>query len=147
MSSPLHHDVEQALTDLRTQQERIRAIGRSLVTAQTTAQSKDKTVEATVNSQGALLTLKFRGERYRDLPPAELGAKIVEVVRDAQTKSQVAAAAALSEFIPQGMPMGFAEAEFDFDAMFDEAVERAKQPLFPGDVPMPADTNGDAHAK
>lgn len=133
MSNPLRYDAENALAELRAQQAKIKAAGHALATAETTASSKDKTVEATVNSQGRLLGLKFRGDRYRDLAPAELASKIVEVVRQAQADASAAATAAFAGLLPGVLPDLNAEDGFDFDAMFDEAVEKAKQPMFPGD--------------
>ncbi|TQS40622.1 YbaB/EbfC family nucleoid-associated protein [Cryptosporangium phraense] len=133
MSDPLRYDAENALAELRAQQAKIKAAGHALATAEATASSKDKMIEATVNSQGRLIGLKLRGDRYRDLAPAELANKIVEVVAQAQTDAAAAATAAFAGLLPGIMPDLSTEGGFDFDAMFDEAVEKAKQPMFPGD--------------
>lgn len=139
MTNPLRYDAENALAELRAQQARIKAAGHALAIAETTASSKDKTIEATVNSQGRLIGMRFRGDRYRDLAPAELASRIVEVVRQAQTDASTAATAAFSGLLPGILPDLNAEDGFDFDAMFDEAVEKAKQPLFPGDDDLVVD--------
>ena len=133
MTNPLRYDATSALAELRAQQAKIKAAGSALAIAETTATSKDKTIEATVNAQGRLLGLKFRGERYRDLAPAELANKVVEVVRQAQSDAATAAMAAFAGLLPGGMPDLNTEGGFDFDAMFDDAVEKAQQPMFPGD--------------
>ena len=145
MSEPLRYDAENALAELRAQQAKIKQAGHALATAETTASAKDKTIEATVNSQGRLIGLKFRGDRYRDLAPAELATKVVEVVRQAQTEASAAATAAFAGLLPGILPDLSADDGFDFDAMFDEAVEKAEQPMFPGDDGLVADQkNGDA---
>lgn len=133
MTNPLRYDAENALAELRASQAKIKAAGHALATTETTAVSKDKTIEATVNSQGRLLGLKFRGDRYRDLAPAELASKIAEVVRQAQSEAATAATAAFAGLLPGIMPDLSPDSGFDFDAMFDDAVDKARQPMFPGD--------------
>ncbi|GAA0239542.1 YbaB/EbfC family nucleoid-associated protein [Cryptosporangium japonicum] len=144
MTNPLRYDAENALAELRAQQAKIKAAGHALATAETSASSKDKMIEATVNAQGRLIGLKFRGDRYRDLAPGELANKIVEVVGQAQTDASKAATAAFAGLLPGIMPDLSADGGFDFDAMFDDAVEKAKQPMFPGDDGLvPGQENGE----
>ncbi|SDM43672.1 YbaB/EbfC DNA-binding family protein [Streptomyces sp. cf386] len=58
-----------------------------------TAESKDRSMSVTVNAQGRITDVKFRGTAYRSLPPAGLAALILETVTAAQLGLQREAAA------------------------------------------------------
>jgi DNA-binding protein YbaB len=125
MDSLPEFNLDDAIVDLRAEQERIKAATEHMSTITGSAVSKDRVVTATVDSQGRLVDLKLAGTRYRKLAPAELTASIVATVRQAQEDAAGAAATALSGLLPEGLglPVG---GELDLDAMFDAAVNAAK---------------------
>lgn len=128
MFAPLHNEMTSALSELRAQQEKIAdAVGR-LQEVTTTSSTKDNTVSATVDGQGKLVELSFRGRRWRDLAPKELAAKIVEVVTDAQGKAFAATAGVMSDLVPAGMDIQrLREVGPDLESMFDDAIEEARR--------------------
>jgi len=136
MSTPLQQQMETALTDLRAQQTRIQAASEQLAKTAGTAQSKDRSVEAVVDNQGKLTSLKLNGTGYRKLAPAELAARIVETVRAAQDAACRQAFASLAGLMPAGFDAPFgpaapaADGSWDIDAMFAAAARAVQEPLF-----------------
>lgn len=128
MSSPLFNQMENALADLREQQERIRQAQERAEQETTTVSSKDRSISATVDHRQRLTGLKFSGTRYRTMAPAELASKIVELVRQAQDEANQKSIAVYSAMAPAGFGSALTEmvnGEFDLDEMFDEAVREA----------------------
>jgi DNA-binding protein YbaB len=128
MFAPLHNEMTSALSELRAQQEKIAdAVGR-LQEVTTTSSTKDNMVSATVDGQGKLVELSFRGRRWRDLAPKELAAKIVEVVTDAQGKAFATTAGVMSDLVPAGMDIErLREVGPDLESMFDDAIDEARR--------------------
>jgi DNA-binding protein YbaB len=128
MFAPLHNEMTSALSELRAQQEKIAdAVGR-LQEVTTTSSTKDNMVSATVDGQGKLVELSFRGRRWRDLAPKELAAKIVEVVTDAQGKAFAATAGVMSDLVPAGLDIErLREVGPDLESMFDDAMKEARR--------------------
>lgn len=128
MFAPLHNEMTSALSELRAQQEKIaEAVGR-LKEVTTTSSTKDNMVSATVDGQGKLVELSFRGRRWRDLAPKEFAAKIVEVVTDAQSKAFATTAGVMSDLVPAGMDIErLREVGPDLESMFDDAIEEARR--------------------
>jgi DNA-binding protein YbaB len=118
------YDLNEAIVDLRAEQARIQAATEEMSSITGSAVSKDRMVTATVDSQGRLVDLKLEGTRYRKLPPAELTARIVATVREAQDDAARAAASALSGLLPDGLGLPV-DGDFDLEAMFDAAVTAA----------------------
>jgi DNA-binding protein YbaB len=134
MSTSIGDQMEQAIADLRVQQERIRVFQQELSEMSVTVLSKNRMVEATVDSGGKLTLLAFKGNRYRNLPAAELGALVVETVAKAQTEAQTATMAKAAALMPGGLRMpDFGSEDFDLAQVFDSAIAQAGLPLPQGE--------------
>lgn len=130
MSWPMQDQMEKAISDLRAQQERLRTFQTELNEMSLTVLSKNRMVEATVNSSGTLTALAFKGNRYRTLAPAELAKLVVETVTQAQTEARTAMLAKAAALMPGSLRMpDFGSGGLDLDEMFDSAIEQAQQPL------------------
>ncbi|HVQ90339.1 MAG TPA: YbaB/EbfC family nucleoid-associated protein [Mycobacteriales bacterium] len=136
MSQTFQEQMEAALADLRGQQTRIQEASRQLAQITGKARSKDRAVEAVVDSQGKLTSLKLTGTAYRKLAPAELAARIVETVRTAQDAASQRAFESLGGLMPTGLGSALgaaapaADGSWDIDAMFDAAARAVQEPLF-----------------
>jgi hypothetical protein len=136
MSATFQEQMEAALASLRVQQTRIQAASEQLAKTTGKAKSKDRSVEAVVDNQGMLTSLKLTGTGYRKLAPAELAARIVETVRAAQDAARQQASASLAGLMPTGFGAAFgpaapaADGSWDIDAMFDAAARAVQEPLF-----------------
>lgn len=146
MTTPMHDRLEAALTELREQQEKIRQFNTVQKEQRTTILSKNRMVSATVDSAGRLTDLAFKGNRWRNLAPAELAS----VVKEAITRAQAAAEALVHEAatgLMSGENLGF-DGIFgkglSFDELFDEAVKLAEQPIFADEGRRPGDDGKDA---
>jgi hypothetical protein len=125
-------DLSEAIVGLRAEQSRIQAATEHMSSITGSAVSKDRMMTATVDSQGRLVDLKLEGTRYRKLSPAELTARIVATVREAQDDAARAAASALSGLLPDGLGMPV-DGDFDLEAMFDAAVSAVRATENPQD--------------
>ena len=131
MSAPLHNRLESALADLRAQQEKIRDFSAAMAARTTAVTSKNRMISAKVDSSGRLVELTFKGNRYRNLPPAELSALVIETVTNAQQTALKESMAAAADLMPGGFEVpGLIGGDVDFDGMFDAAVRFAEQPIF-----------------
>ena len=132
MTAPIHNRLEAALTELRESQEKIRQFNTAQKEQRTTILSKNRMVSVTVDSGGRLTDLMFKGNRYRNLAPAELASVVKETITRAQVAAEQAVREAASGLLP-GDSRGF-DGLFGkglgFDEMFDEAVKLAGQPIF-----------------
>jgi hypothetical protein len=134
MTAPLNDRVEEALAQLRRDQEEIRRVSERAANATgATAAAKDRSLSVAVDSQGALTGITFHGQKFRKMAPAELASLIVETARAARTE----ATAAMVELFQPLFPGGFDLSEmmggtFDLDAMFDDAVRQARRDDLPG---------------
>jgi len=126
MFSPLHNEMTDAMRDLRAKQEQITAAFGRLQDATASATTKDRTIKATVDGQGQLTELTFNGKRWREMAPKELGAKIVEVVADAQRQAATSVTELMTGLVPDGVDLDRLRAVGpDLDAMIDSAIEDA----------------------
>ncbi|MEU3269285.1 YbaB/EbfC family nucleoid-associated protein [Saccharomonospora sp. NPDC006951] len=124
MFSPLHNEIDEAMREMRAKQEELTGAFDKLREVTATAASKDRAIQATVDSQGKLTDLTLSGKRWRDMAPKELGAKIVEVVTDAQDQAAAATASAMAGFLPEGLDLDrLRESGPDLAAMFDDALK------------------------
>lgn len=133
MSSPLYNEMEAALQDLRAQQANIRQAQQRLEAETTTVTTKDRMLTATVDHRQRLTGLKFSADRYRNLAPAELANRIVEVVQQAQQEAGDKSVSIFADLAPTGFGPGIPDminGVFDLDRMFDDAVQEAGGPLF-----------------
>lgn len=126
MFSPMHNDLDAALKTLREQHERLTATVGELDEVTATATTRDRTVKATVDSRGTLTELTFHGRRWRELAPKELGAKIVDVVAEAQRSAAASTNELMVGLVPDGVDLTrLREAGPDLDAMLDDAIREA----------------------
>ena len=131
MSAPLEDRMESALAELRAQQDKINKFTAAMAERTTEVTSKNRMVAAKVDSQGKLVELSLKGNRYRQMAPAELSALIVETVARAQERAAKETMEAAAALIPEGLgfdggPLGGR----DLDAMFDAAMRLAQEPAF-----------------
>jgi DNA-binding protein YbaB len=123
MFSPLHNEMTVAMRDLRAKQEQIAAALTGLQEATATATSKDRAIKATVDGQGRLTEVAFNGQRWRDMAPKELGAKIVEVVAEAQRNAAQSVNEVMGGLVPDGVDLDrLRELGPDLESMMDDAI-------------------------
>ncbi|MFC4565727.1 YbaB/EbfC family nucleoid-associated protein [Nocardiopsis mangrovi] len=97
--------MEQALARLREDQEKVTRASASLASATEEAVSKDRAISAKINADGELVELKFRTTSYQSMPPAELSAAVMDVIKRARDKMQARVMEAFGPFAPEGIDM------------------------------------------
>jgi DNA-binding protein YbaB len=85
-----------------------------------TTVSKNRMVTVTTDGSGELLSITFGGNGYRSLPPAELGALLVQTIAEGRRASQAELSADVQELF------GFTPAASGADALggVEDMVER-----------------------
>ncbi|GAA3776843.1 YbaB/EbfC family nucleoid-associated protein [Streptomyces phyllanthi] len=109
---------EALLREIQADFERTRdtflEVQRSIGSLESTAESPDRMMSVTVDAQGQLSSLTFRGTGYRSMGPAQLADLIVSTVRRAQCDLQTKAQAAVAPMLTDG-----AAGTFDGDSLWD----------------------------
>ncbi|MGW1680199.1 YbaB/EbfC family nucleoid-associated protein [Saccharopolyspora sp. NPDC002376] len=126
MYSSMHNEMTGAMQELRAQQEQFSAAFGKLDEVTASATTKDRAIKATVDGRGTLTGLEFNGQRWRDMAPKELGAKIVEVVADAQRQAATAVDEVMAGLTPDGVDLQqLRENGPDLQVMLDTALGEA----------------------
>ncbi len=123
MFSSFENEMTAAMRELRDKQGEIAAALGKLHEATATATSKDRMLKATVDGQGRLTELAFNGTRWREMAPKELGAKIVEVVGQAQEQAALKTAELMGGLVPAGLDLEqLRTVGPDLESMIDDAI-------------------------
>src|SRR6266702_4278908 len=88
MSTAMHNLVEEAAKELGRRQARRKAIRKKLEGTTTKVSSLDRMVTVTIGEAGNLESIEFNSQKFRRMPPAELGAALVETIRQAQAQTR-----------------------------------------------------------
>ncbi len=123
MFSSFENQMTEAMRELRDRQSEIASALGKLNEATATATSKDRMLKATVDAQGKLTELVFNGKRWREMAPKELGAKIVEVVADAQRRAALTTSELMAGLVPSGFDLEqLRTVGPDLESMIDDAI-------------------------
>lgn len=88
MSTGGHDLVGEAAKELRRQQARLKSIRKKLAATNTKISSRDRMVTVTISPNGDLKKIEFNSQKFRRMAPAELGAMLVETIRQAQAETR-----------------------------------------------------------
>jgi DNA-binding protein YbaB len=133
MSQDGPYSLAEATAELRRQQERLQAVSTRLEEVKTKVMSKDGMITVTLDSQGSVSSVAFNTTKFRRMAPAELGAALVQVIKQAQTQARDEVMSAYRSFLPSGMGLDdLLSGKGDFNSMFDDAVRRAENMLAHG---------------
>ncbi len=123
MFSSFENQLTDAMRELREKQGEIASAIGKLNEATATATSKDRMLKATVDGQGKLTELAFNGKRWREMAPKELGAKIVEVVAEAQEQAALKTSELMGGLVPAGLDLEqLRTVGPDLESMIDDAI-------------------------
>ncbi|MFI9005899.1 YbaB/EbfC family nucleoid-associated protein [Actinosynnema sp. NPDC053489] len=86
MSNPFQEQIDQAMAMVRDQRAALRRARDEMRAATATATSRDRLVTVVVGAQGELRDVRFNGTGYRELPPAQLAATVVELAGRARAE-------------------------------------------------------------
>lgn len=121
MDSPYEEEVSKLLAELKEQREKVSSAVEDMHAVRETVVSKNKILKVTVDGQGKLVELEFRGDRWRDLSPTELSAMVVETVTSAQEKSRGTVTELASATAPDGVNVSeLFSGKPDIDALFPD---------------------------
>jgi DNA-binding protein YbaB len=98
MSTSFTEQIEQAMTRLRAQQERVAEVTAELNASTASVTSKDRMVTVKVGPQGQLVSLTFHTTDYRTMAPAQLSAVLTDVLNQARADMGERVAATMRSF-------------------------------------------------
>jgi len=114
----MHNDIAGMLAKLHEQRERLADAATRMQAVTASATTKDRMIKITVDGRGRITELTLSGNRWRDLAPNELAAKIVDVVTRAQNKAAKAVSGLAASVAPEGLDIKqLIENGPDFDAI------------------------------
>lgn len=123
----MHNDLAKAVENLREYREKLAESVSEMQAVTASATTKDRMLKVSVDARGRLTEVVFRGNRWRELSPKELGAKVMDVVTRAQEKARTSAISVATGVAPEGLDIRkFMEHGPDLDRMvpdFDETEE------------------------
>jgi DNA-binding protein YbaB len=151
MTADNNFSLTDAITDLRRQKERLEAVSSKLRDARTKVRSKDGAITVTLDGSGEVSAIAFNTTKFRRMAPDELGAALVDTIRQARAKSQERVVSAYRSFIPAGAGLdGLLSGKADFSSMFDDAVQKANDIMAhgpAGDLRHAAEQQGGSDGK
>jgi DNA-binding protein YbaB len=151
--------LNEAMAAIHKQRDDLMRQQQSLNEITATVRSKRRQISATVDARGELVDLKFHGQTHKNMSPEELGALIVETVRQARHDAQTQMWESVADTLPEGAEVAdVVSGRYDWSDAIGEALTLPK-PLLdllgnpPAGLPEAADyasfveamTNG-AHA-
>lgn len=149
MTADTNFSFTDAVAELRRQQERLQAVSSQLRETKTTFRSKDGAITVTLDGSGEVSSIAFNTTKFRRMAPTELGAALVETIKQARAQSREQVMNAYRSFIPAGAGLDdLFSGKGDFNRAFDDAVRRANDILAhgpAGDLRQAADRRGGSH--
>jgi DNA-binding protein YbaB len=120
------HDPEEAAKELRRRQARLKAIRKKLEGTTTKVSSSDRLVTVTIGQAGYLESIEFNSHKFRRMLPAELGAVLVETIRQAQAQARERLLRTHQPLPPDTMGVGGGlSSKTTLERMFEDAIRQA----------------------
>ena len=133
MTADAGFSMTEAISELRQQQEKLQAVSSQLRETKTKVKSKDGMITITLDGSGEISSIDFNTAKFRRMAPAELGAALVDTIRQARARSRDEVMKAYRSFIPSGLGLdGLFEGKVNVNRVFDDAVRKANDILAHG---------------
>lgn len=117
-------DIDSAKAHLEQERKRLAEVSKHQQEDSTTVQAKDHSLEATFDGRGELTGLKFNGNKYRSMAPAQLASVIVETIQAGRTQSMGKLTEQLSGGAMPGIDLaGVASGKVDPSAVLDQLMK------------------------
>jgi DNA-binding protein YbaB len=94
-----------------------------------TARSPRRQVSATVDARGEVVEVKFHGQSYKTMDPADLGKLIVTTIRDAREEARAQFYAVMAETDPEGAEFAQAASSVDWAEHLQRTMQLPPQLL------------------
>ncbi len=151
MTESINFSAAEATAELRRQQERLQAVRSRLREVKTKVRSKDGMITVTLDGRGDVSSIAFNTAKFRRMAPAELGAALVETIRQARGQAHEQVASAYRQFLPSGLGLeDLLSGKGDLNRMFDDVVRKANDIMAhgpAGDLRQAAAQRGGSHGQ
>src|ERR1700761_5587948 len=88
MTADINYNFTDAVAELRRQQERLQNASSKLRDSKTTFRSKDGAITVGLDGSGEITSIAFNTTKFRRMAPTELGAALVETIKQARAQSR-----------------------------------------------------------
>jgi DNA-binding protein YbaB len=125
-----HLRIQEAAAELDRSQERLGKLRDKLAKGSTKVTSADRMVTVELDSSGELSSIRFNTQKFRRLPPAELGTILLETINKARAQSREKILSAFRSVMPAGTGTGLDDVlagKPDIEKMFDNARRQARE--------------------
>lgn len=132
-------DINAAMAALDEERRRLAEISRIRREETTTVHAKDKSVSMTFDGSGELTELKFNGNKYRSMAPAELASLLIETVKLGRSRSMAKMTELMSSDSTPGIDIaGIASGKVDPSEVIDSLLNPMLDQI-PGGAHLSAD--------
>jgi hypothetical protein len=123
MTAAFDETIREVLAKLEQQRENLVRLHQNMDEVKGSARSSRRQVSAVVDARGELLELKFHGQTYKSLEPAELSKLIMDTIADAHAKARSSLFDSIGDTMPEGVEMAQATSgEHDWSAELSNAM-------------------------
>jgi DNA-binding protein YbaB len=105
MTNPLHNEFARTTADLEQAVARLTALQQQLQESTYSATDRNRHLTVEVSSTGELTDIRFLGNAYRKMAPAELSKLLVETTRQARAKALESMISGLTGVLPHQLPL------------------------------------------
>jgi DNA-binding protein YbaB len=135
MTSAFDHAMSDVLANLARKREDLARIHGSMDEVTNTVRSRRRQVSVTVDGRGEILDLKFHGQSYKSMDPADLAKLILDTIREAREEARAQMWAAVGEIDPEGAEFGQAASMVDWSQRIEASLSLPQQLLDLLDAP------------
>jgi len=120
--------LQEAIAELRRQQESLVDAREKLRGTGCKVASRDNAITVSMKSNGEIAAITFNTTKFRRMAPAELGAALTETINQASAEIRQQVVGAFGDYMPSSVDLeGVLTGKSDFSAMFDDAVRKATE--------------------
>ncbi|HEV8561584.1 MAG TPA: YbaB/EbfC family nucleoid-associated protein [Actinophytocola sp.] len=115
--------LDEAMRQLKAEHDKIIGVQRRMKEMSATAASRDRAVSVTVDGRGEVAQVSFTGNKYRSMPPAELGKVVTETIAEARRQVFEQLGGVMGPMLPPGIDVRAAlTGDLDLTAVVDDLV-------------------------
>src|SRR5438093_3702772 len=120
MESAFDDAMADVLAHLDKQRDDLVRLHESMGETTGTVRSRRKQVSATVDGHGELIDLKFHGQSYKTMEPADLAKLVMETIREARDEARAQMWASVAETNPEAAEFAQAARTVDWSQQLTE---------------------------
>ena len=127
MTSGFDQAMSDVLGRLDKRRDDVVRVHQTLDEVTSTVRSRRRQVSATVDARGELDDLKFHGQTYKSMEPADLAKVIIETIKQARDEARAQMWSSLADADPESALFAQTASEVDWSQQFAHSLELPEQ--------------------